>query len=124
MDLILDHFHNLEGSLLTSIDSIDDRYRELKTKLALQLIHSLDLPGINLLQVRLPLIEILGRPPFINNQEINHFINKLIENCLTDSSLGLLNNFKSHPQLIKPFFNYFAQHLHLLASAHLNSAFI
>nr|WP_255479096.1 pentapeptide repeat-containing protein [Arsenophonus endosymbiont of Aphis craccivora] len=124
LDLILNHFHNLEGSLLTSIDSIDDRYSELKTKLALQLIHSLDRPGINFLQVRLPLIEVLGRPLFINNQEINHFVNKLIENCLTDSSLGLLNNFKSHPQLIKPFFNYFAQHPHLLASVHVNSSFI
>lgn len=124
MDLILNHFHNLEGSLLTSINRIDDRYRELKTKLALQLIHSLDRPGINLLQVRLPLIEVLGRPLFINNQEINHFVNKLIENCLTGSSLGLLNNFKSHPQLIKPFFNYFAQHPYLLSSVHVNSSFI
>lgn len=124
LDLILNHFAHEEGSFLTSINSIDDRYRELKTKLALQLIHSLDRTDINLTQARLPLIEVLGQPPFIKNREISNFINKLIENYLTDSSLELLNNLESHPKLIKPFFNYFDQHPHLLASAHANSAFM
>ncbi|WP_180560533.1 pentapeptide repeat-containing protein [Arsenophonus endosymbiont of Apis mellifera] len=124
LDLILNHFAHEEGSFLTSINSIDDRYRELKTKLALQLIHSLDRTDINLAQARLPLIEVLGQPPFIKNREISNFINKLIENYLTDSSLELLNNLESHPKLIKPFFNYFDQHPHLLASAHANSAFM
>lgn len=122
--MILNHFAHEEGSFLTSINSIDDRYRELKTKLALQLIHSLDRTDINLAQARLPLIEVLGQPPFIKNREISNFINKLIENYLTDSSLELLNNLESHPKLIKPFFNYFDQHPHLLASAHANSAFM
>ncbi|WP_181995326.1 pentapeptide repeat-containing protein, partial [Arsenophonus endosymbiont of Bemisia tabaci] len=62
LDALLNHF-NKQSSLLTSLNTIDNRYSELK-KLVLQLVHSLDQPDINLSHVTLPLLDIAKRLNF------------------------------------------------------------
>lgn len=124
LDTHLNHFNN-EGSLLTSLASIDNRYSELETKLVLQLIHSLEsCHADKLADVTLPLLDTLGKSPFIKNHEINHFVNQLIDNYLKKYSLQLLNNLNTHPTITNTFLDYFDQHPHLMASTELNSAFI
>ncbi|HGJ5864136.1 MAG TPA: pentapeptide repeat-containing protein [Arsenophonus nasoniae] len=123
LDGVLNHFNN-QSSLLISLNSIDDRYQELKNKLALQLIHSLDQPDINLNHVTLPLLDILGKPSFTTNKEISNFVNKLMDNYLANPSTQLINTLKTHPALINIFLNHFSHHPDLMASAKFNSSFI
>ncbi|HGJ5867230.1 pentapeptide repeat-containing protein [Arsenophonus nasoniae] len=123
LDGVLNHFNN-QSSLLISLNSIDDRYQELKNKLALQLIHSLDQPDINFNHVTLPLLDILGKPSFTTNKEISNFVNKLMDNYLANPSTQLINTLKTHPALINIFLNHFSHHPDLMASAKFNSSFI
>ncbi|WGL99603.1 pentapeptide repeat-containing protein [Arsenophonus sp. aPb] len=123
LDIKLNHFNN-QGSLLTSIDSIDDHYSELKTKLALQLIHSLDQPNINLSSVALPLLDTFSKAPFNKNQQINQFVDKLITSYLADYALHLLSKLDAHPTIINNFLHYFDRHPYLMISDKLNSGFI
>jgi uncharacterized protein YjbI with pentapeptide repeats len=85
LNTALNHFDN-KISLLTTIDSIDNQYSELKNKLALQLIRSLDKPSLNLTNVTFPLLDILSKEPFIINQDISLFVNKLVANLENHAS--------------------------------------
>ncbi|HGJ5897361.1 pentapeptide repeat-containing protein [Arsenophonus apicola] len=123
LDGMLNHFNN-QSSLLTSLNSIDDRYQELKNKLALQLIHSFDQPDINLNHVTLPLVDILGKPSFMTNKEISTFVNKLMDNYLANPSTQLINTLQTHPALINIFLNHFNHQPDLMVSAKFNSSFI
>ncbi|WGL98747.1 pentapeptide repeat-containing protein [Arsenophonus sp. aPb] len=123
LDVVLNHFNN-RSSLLTSLNSIDDRYQELKNKLALQLIHSLDQPNINLKHVTLPLLDFLAKPAFMSNKEISIFVNKLMDNLLANSSTQLINTLKKRPANINIFLNYFNHQPNLMVSAKFNSSFI
>ncbi len=64
--ITLNHFNN-QSSLLTSINSIDNKYNELKIKLACQLITSLEKSNANLINVTLPLLDIFGKTSFMTN---------------------------------------------------------
>ncbi|WGM01096.1 pentapeptide repeat-containing protein [Arsenophonus nasoniae] len=124
LDHDLNHFNNSRNSILTAIDSIDNQYSALKTKLALQLIDSLDRPAINLTHVRLPLLDILAKEPFVKNQVINQFVNKLMRNFLENNALQLLSKLETNPQITHTFIKYFDQQPELMVSAEFNSAFI
>lgn len=123
LDALLNHFNN-QSSLLTSLNTIDNRYSELKNKLALQLVHSLDQPDINLSHVTLPLLDILGKPPFIRNEEISNFINKLMDNYLANPSTQLINMLEARPANINIFLDYFNHQPELMVSPQFNSSFI
>ncbi|HGJ5875447.1 MAG TPA: hypothetical protein ACHBX0_02345 [Arsenophonus sp.] len=92
--------------------------------LALQLIHSLDRPIINLVHVTFALLDILGKTPFVKNQEINCFVNKLMDNYLKNYSSHLLNDLEAHPTIIKTLLNYFDQQPHMMISGEWHSGFI
>lgn len=103
---------------------IDNWYSELKNKFALQLVHSLDQPDINLSHVTLPLLDILGKPPFICNKEISNFINKLMDNYLATPSTQLINMLKARPANINIFLDYFNHQPELIVFPQFNSSFI
>ncbi|CAA2929606.1 pentapeptide repeat-containing protein [Arsenophonus endosymbiont of Bemisia tabaci] len=73
----LNHF-NYQGTLLTSIASIHDRYNELKIKLAWQLISSLKASNVDLKEVTLPLLNIFIKTPFSTDKNISTFVNQLM----------------------------------------------
>ncbi|HGJ5892595.1 MAG TPA: pentapeptide repeat-containing protein [Arsenophonus apicola] len=123
LDLMLNHFNN-PGSILTSINSIDNAYDKLKTQLVIQLIHSLDQPGINLNRVTLPLLDIIARLPFIKNQQINQFVNKLLDNYLKDYSSELLSALEAHPTIVNSLLNYFEQKPSLMVLPGFHSSFM
>ncbi|RAU29932.1 hypothetical protein DBY66_014105 [Pantoea sp. RIT413] len=73
LDLLLNHHNNASGSLLTTLHSIDDRHNQLKTDLALQLMRSLTDAGYGperLTSVALPVLEILGQPPYTDDSAL------------------------------------------------------
>ena len=82
LEFELNHFNPQGRSILISIDSIDDKYSQLKTKLALQVIHSLEHSTVNLTNVMPSRLDIFSKALFIKNPEINNFVDKLIENYL------------------------------------------
>ncbi|MDR5611549.1 MAG: hypothetical protein RAM36_00445 [Arsenophonus sp.] len=92
--------------------------------MALQLVHSLDQPDINLSHVTLPLLDILGKPPFISNEEISNFINKLMDNYLANPSTKLINMLEARPANINIFLDYFNHQPELMVSPQFNSSFI
>ncbi|WGL97819.1 pentapeptide repeat-containing protein [Arsenophonus sp. aPb] len=124
LDLELNHFTNSRNSILTAIDSIDNQYSALKTKLALQLIDSLNRPTINLTHVRLQMLDILAKEPFIKNPAINQFVDKLMGDFLENNALQLLSKLETNPQITNIFIKYFDQKPELMVSAAFNSTFI
>lgn len=124
LEFELNHFNPQGRSILTSIDSIDDKYSQLKTKLALQVIHSLEHSTVNLTNVTPSLLDIFSKALFIKNPEINNFVDKLIENYLKKPSLQLINKLEAHPTMIPAFLNYFDRQPYLMELAKYNDAFI
>lgn len=123
LDTTLNHFNN-QNSLLTSINSIDDKYNELKTKLACQLITSLEKHNTNLIDVTFPLLDILGNASFMTNAYISRFVNTLTSNYLKNLSPNLLSLLENRSTITNLFLNYFDQHPHLMVSSELNTNFI
>ncbi|HGJ5880427.1 MAG TPA: pentapeptide repeat-containing protein [Arsenophonus nasoniae] len=124
LEFELNHFNPQGRSILTSIDSIDDKCSQLKTKLALQVIHSLEHSTVNLTNVTPSLLDIFSKALFIKNPEINNFVDKLIENYLKKPSLQLINKLEAHPTMIPAFLNYFDRQPYLMELAKYNDAFI
>ncbi|MDR5616752.1 pentapeptide repeat-containing protein [Arsenophonus sp.] len=123
LDITLNHFNN-QSSLLTSINSIDNKYNELKIKLACQLITSLEKSNANLINVTLPLLDIFGKTSFMTNGYISHFVNTLTSNYLKNLSPNLLSLLENRSTITNLFLNYFDQHPHLMVSSEFNSNFI
>ena len=123
LDIILNHFNN-QNSLLTSINSIDEKYNKLKIKLACQLITSLEKSNANLVDVTLPLLDIFGKTPFMTNEYISRFVNTLTSNYLKNLSPALLSLLENRSTITNLFLNYFDQHPHLMVSSEINSNFI
>ena len=84
LDTHLNHINNFDqGSLLTMMDSIDDRHADVKLRMARELMTSLKKAGVNLSEVALPLMDILSKPPYTDDAEINTWLGNLCERYLS-----------------------------------------
>ncbi|WGO84724.1 pentapeptide repeat-containing protein [Arsenophonus apicola] len=79
LDLYLNHINN-NSSLLTTIDSIDEKYHDIKISLVHQLINSLNQrsPDISLSSVVDPLLDILAKTSYNKNPDIINWLSKNI----------------------------------------------
>ncbi|MEG0870436.1 MAG: pentapeptide repeat-containing protein [Hafnia sp.] len=79
IDRCLNHIDN-GTSLLTAIDSIDNKYDSTKIKLALQLLKSLE--GVNTSPITEALVDILLAKPYTENPEIKKLLMPIINDYL------------------------------------------
>ena len=87
VDRLLNHHNNAGGSLLTTLRSIDDRHKNLKVQLAHELTHSLSGAGYTparLTPVALPILEILGQPPYTDDSVLVAWLGSVAEARLTE----------------------------------------
>src|SRR5471032_245824 len=71
LDTHLNHIYNrASGSLLTMMDSIDDRHADVKLRMARELMRSLQKTWANTSAVALPLMDILSKPPYTDEADI------------------------------------------------------
>src|SRR5476651_691024 len=72
LDAYLNHINNPEsGSLLTMMDSIDEQYADVKLRMARELMTLLQNTTAGTSSVALPLMDILSKPPYTDDAEIN-----------------------------------------------------
>jgi len=84
LDTYLNHINNRDsGNLLTMMDSIDEQYADVKLRMARELMTSLKKAGVNLSDVALPLMDILSKPPYTDDAEINTWLGNLCERYLS-----------------------------------------
>src|SRR5471032_3522764 len=78
LDTHLNHINNrTSGSLLTMMDSIDDRHADVKLRMARELMTSLQKTWANISAVARPLMDILSKPPYTDDAEINIWLGSL-----------------------------------------------
>src|SRR5471032_3454303 len=84
LDTYLNHINNrVSGSLLTMMDGIDEQYADVKLRMARELMTSLKQAKEDLSAVALPLMDILSKPPYTDDAEINLWLNALCERYLS-----------------------------------------
>src|SRR5476651_1738421 len=84
LDAYLNHINNPEsGSLLTMMDSIDEQYADVKLRMARELMTSLQNTTAGTSSVALPLMDILSKPPYTDDAEINAWLDTLCERYLS-----------------------------------------
>src|SRR5471030_1353465 len=84
LDAYLNHINNPEsGSLLTMMDSIDEQYADVKLRMARELMTSLQNTTAGTSSVALPLMDILSKPPYTDDAEINLWLGTLCERYLS-----------------------------------------
>jgi len=84
LDTHLNHINNrTSGSLLTMMDSIDDRHADVKLRMARELMTSLQKTWANISAAALPLMDILSKPPYTDDAEINIWLGSLCERYLS-----------------------------------------
>ncbi|HEY0210631.1 pentapeptide repeat-containing protein [Acerihabitans sp.] len=81
LDLYLNHVHNTtSGSLLTMMDSIDERYASLKVKMARKIMKSLK--NIDISSVTQALLDVLAKAPYDKDNAIARWLEKICEQLL------------------------------------------
>ena len=84
LDTHINHVNNYDGgSLLTMMDSIDDRHADVKLRMARELMTSLKQAEEDLSDVAQSLMDILSKPPYTDDAEINTWLGSLCERYLS-----------------------------------------
>lgn len=87
LDPLLNHHYKKNGSALKTLHSLDERYNNIKTEQVRQLKKSLCNAGYTpakLISVALPMLDILGQPPYINDPELAHWLGSIAEAWLME----------------------------------------
>lgn len=101
LDLYLNHLNNPDsGSLLTMIDGIDERFADVKIRMARELLDSLT--NVDLSSVALPLLDILSKPTFKDD----NIITARLKNICHDSYLS-----ENSPLILPPLTEPVLEHL-------------
>jgi len=83
LDTHLNHIYNrASGSLLTMMDSIDDRHADVKLRMARELMRSLQKTWANTSAVARPLMDILSKPPYTDEADIAAWLDTVCETYL------------------------------------------
>ncbi|MFM1139531.1 pentapeptide repeat-containing protein [Yersinia mollaretii] len=84
LDTYLNHINNREsGSLLTMMDSIDDRHADVKLRMAQELMTSLQKTWANTSDVSMFLLSTLSKAPYTNDADITAGLGTLCERYLS-----------------------------------------
>ncbi|CFQ84043.1 pentapeptide repeat-containing protein [Yersinia frederiksenii] len=91
LDLYLNHINNTEsGSLLTMMDSLDEQYAAVKLHMARELMATLLEEQVKLSNVALPLMDILSKPPYIDDTDIAAWMSTVCETYLNDNGTRVM----------------------------------
>lgn len=82
IDLFFNHHNNPEGTPLTALQSIDNRFADFKKQLAREIINELSRQDITLEQLfstAIPILEVFGKEPFCSDPSLRQWHDKLTE---------------------------------------------
>lgn len=100
IDLFFNHHNNPEGTPLTALQSIDNRFADFKKQLAREIINELSRQDITLQQListAIPILEVFGKEPFCSDPSIRQWHDELTEEWfnsnrhISGSNLNLLS---------------------------------
>lgn len=77
LDRYLNHCNNQSGSLLTTIDSIDEKHADLKVEMARKLVSSLQ--GVDVSAVALALMDVLSKAPYNEDNTLVAWLDTVCE---------------------------------------------
>ncbi|MBM0747580.1 hypothetical protein JJB79_09140 [Pantoea eucrina] len=101
IDLFFNHHNNPEGTPLTALQSIDNRFADFKKQLAREIINELSRQDITLQQListAIPILEVFGKEPFCSDPSIRQWHDRLTEEWfysnrhISGSNLNLLSH--------------------------------
>lgn len=82
IDLFFNHHNNPEGTPLTALQSIDNRFADFKIQLARGVVNELSRQNItleNLVSAAMPILEIFGKEPFCSDPNLRQWHDRLTE---------------------------------------------